>query len=303
MQGSRTRRGRLSGCWLLLVLAGCSEGFSSPLATETRPAAGPVLASAFEPTTAGTIRGRVAWLHEIPEAAPFRVLGNPLFYPPWPLTEAEKSFPNPHVPRIDSQEGGVSRAVVFLRRVEPARAKPWPFEPVTVHVRDYQLQVKQGTTVAATGFVQRGDMVRFVSDEDRYHAVRAERAAYFTLTLPKAGQVRQRPLPSKGVVEISDASEYYWLRAYLFVADHPYYTRTDAQGRFTLTQVPPGDYELAAWMPNWHVVRHDRSPESMCIVRLWYDDPVEQTQTIHVSSNQTTTADFLFRAEMFSKAQ
>jgi hypothetical protein len=288
-------------CWLLLLLAGCSEGLSSPLSSAARPSVQSVLASAFEPATTGTIQGRVLWVGQVPTVEPFAVLANPLFYPPWPLSEVEKSFPNPNAPVIDSESRGVGNAVVFLRRVDLARSKPWEHGPVRVQLRDYQIQVIQETTLSAVGFVQRGDMVQFVSDEDRYHSVSANRAAFFTLTLPKAGQVRQRPLPSKGLVEITDASEYYWLRGYLFVDDHPYYTRTDARGRFFLPQVPPGEYELVAWMPNWHEARHDRSPESMCIVRLAYRDPVEQTQQIHVSTNQTTTAEFRFRTADFKK--
>jgi hypothetical protein len=33
----------------------------------------------------------------------------------------------------------------------------------------------------------------------------------------------------------------------VIVADHPFYAVTDAQGRFTLGNVPPGQYTLQVW--------------------------------------------------------
>lgn len=38
-----------------------------------------------------------------------------------------------------------------------------------------------------------------------------------------------------------------WMRGWVVVQDHPYYAVSDAQGGFSLTGVPPGDYELHLW--------------------------------------------------------
>jgi hypothetical protein len=38
-----------------------------------------------------------------------------------------------------------------------------------------------------------------------------------------------------------------WMQGWLGVLDHPYFAVTDAEGRFTLRDVPPGDYTLAVW--------------------------------------------------------
>ena len=42
-----------------------------------------------------------------------------------------------------------------------------------------------------------------------------------------------------------------------FVAPHPYYAVTDANGNFQLTDVPPGQYEIVAWHEGWDVERHE----------------------------------------------
>jgi len=39
------------------------------------------------------------------------------------------------------------------------------------------------------------------------------------------------------------------MESWALVADHPYYAITDQQGRFTLTDIPPGTYQVIVWHP------------------------------------------------------
>ena len=96
-----------------------------------------------------------------------------------------------------------------------------------------------------------------------------------------------RSLNEKGVVELTSAAGYYWMRAYLFVDDHPYYARTDKEGRFSLEQVPPGKYELVCWMPNWLEARHERDPESGVITRLFFQPPVALVQKVELGKQES----------------
>jgi len=38
-----------------------------------------------------------------------------------------------------------------------------------------------------------------------------------------------------------------WMSGWLFVTDNPYYSVTDEMGKFSLADVPPGDYTLEVW--------------------------------------------------------
>lgn len=38
-----------------------------------------------------------------------------------------------------------------------------------------------------------------------------------------------------------------WMRAYLGIFDHPYFALSGADGRFTLKDLPPGEYTVEVW--------------------------------------------------------
>jgi hypothetical protein len=44
-----------------------------------------------------------------------------------------------------------------------------------------------------------------------------------------------------------DCDLHPWMRTWVVVADHPFYTVTNDQGEFTLGNVPPGQYTLQLW--------------------------------------------------------
>lgn len=44
-----------------------------------------------------------------------------------------------------------------------------------------------------------------------------------------------------------------WMRGFICVVEHPYYTLTDSSGRFSFSNVPPGTYTLKLWRDNWHI--------------------------------------------------
>jgi hypothetical protein len=284
---------------MLVCLAGCSE--TDVPGDNQSPEAGPVaLATAFDANTTGTIRGRVVWQGNLPQVADFQVGPNQAFFPGWPEPQPPKSFANPNAPVV-GPGNGVGNAVVFLRQVDPQQSRPWDHGAVTVAVQDYHFQVVQGQVIGSSGFVRRGEAVTFVSREERFHGVRGRGTEFFSLLLPKPDQPGTRTLTRPGLVELTSAAEYYWLRAYLFVGEHPYYAHTDAHGYFTLAQVPAGGYEVVAWMPNWLEAGHDRNPDMMYYSRLFFRPPVEQVQSAHVRPSQDTKADFAFSTEMFAK--
>src|SRR5205823_2603426 len=111
------RRQTASTPWLLLLLSaalGCGE--TAPRGSE--PPADPA-ASRFDPATAGTIQGRVTWQGMVPRVAPSQIWTDPA-----PAGGPRRFEPNVNAPAVDEATRGVANAVVFLRGVDPAQARP-----------------------------------------------------------------------------------------------------------------------------------------------------------------------------------
>jgi hypothetical protein len=271
------------------VSTGAVEGFP---AMESPVSAG----SHFNPKTAGAIRGHVTWKGSLPVVGIRRIHVNPLggSLPP-PRTYRE----NPNAPAIDPLTNGVGHAVVFLRGIDPRMGKPWDQPPVKVEMRDRRLLVLQGEASSPVGFVHRNDPVAMASRDPLFHSLHASGAEFFTLAFPDRDQTRVRPLTRKGPIELTSAAGFYWMRAYLFVDDHPYYARTAATGAFFLGKVPAGRYQLVCWLPDWHEARQERDPESAQIARVHFGHPVEIVKSVTVEAGKEALVDFMFKTTDF----
>jgi len=281
--------------WMPLILGfamalamGCGKASSQPKADIDAPAARfPV--SNYEPNEAGTIHGQVVWQGAIPNISPFLIRANPI----GGEAVTKRQFqPNPNAPRIDPRNQDVANAVVFLRGVDATKVKVWNLPPVHVEMKDLGLHVFQGDADSSYGFVHRGDPIEMVSRDAFFHPLHFDGTSYFTLAFPDLDKPLSRPLKNKGLVELTSSAGYYWMRAYLFVDDHPYFARTDSEGRFALDQVPPGDYEVVCWMPSWLEARHERDPESGVLTRLFFRAPVTLVQKVELGKQDTKTIRF-----------
>jgi hypothetical protein len=251
---------------------------------------------AFDAATSGEVRGRVTWQGAIPQVPSYR---SPLSPGNERAGQPRRSWPNPHAPRIDAQSKGVAGAVVYLRGIDPRSARPWDLPPVRVELRDYQIHLCQGENDAPTGFVHRGEAITMVSRQPIYHSLRVRGAAFFARAFPDVDRTCTQRLDRAGLVELSSGCGYFWMRGWLFVADHPYYAHTDAEGRFILPQVPPGRYELVAWLPDWHEQQRELDAETALICRLTFRPPVEVTQSLVVAPRRTRTISLTIPADRF----
>jgi Polysaccharide lyase family 4, domain II len=292
-------QGRKWLVWSVLVLAvaGCREETdvapTPPVAVENR-------ASSFDAAATGAIEGRVVWKGPLPEVPSFEVHAY-LDYLNAKRLRGEK--PNPHTPRIDENDRGIGEVLIRLDRIDPAHSKPWPHAPASVEMLADGLFIRQGKEHQRIGIVQRGAEVAFVRRDAEFHIVRARGAAFFSLPFVAADRPTTRRLDRSGLVELSEGAGVYWRRAYLAVMDHPYAALTNRSGRFLLDGVPAGTYRLTAWLPNWHVERHEHEPETAIINRIYFAPAVEQEQTVTVTAGQSTAADFAFALTQFKKAR
>jgi hypothetical protein len=86
------------------------------------------------------------------------------------------------------------------------------------------------------------------------------------------------------------------MNAEILVVRHPYYAVTDESGRFELTGVPPGEYEIIAWHEGWKVVRQEAVFDVLTerrIRRPVFSDPKTWEKQVMVSPDESTVITFV----------
>jgi len=68
----------------------------------------------------------------------------------------------------------------------------------------------------------------------------------FNIALPQKDQIITKKLKKSGLVDVRcDAHE--WMQAWVYVSTHPYVALTGADGSFSMSDVPAGDYTAKIW--------------------------------------------------------
>jgi len=230
----------------------------------------------------GTIRGIVKWSGAVPATATM------------PISK-DVDICDPHSHRRVSLErlvvgaqGGVANTVVFLKNISagkdfpPAMTKPL-LDQVECHYKPHIVLVPQNSDLDIR------------SSDATLHTVHMEGAATYNLPFPFPNKVSSAKMSSPGLVHLKCNGGHVWMNAELWVIPHPYYAITDESGRFVLSDVPPGEYELVAWHEGWTVVRHEGTIDVLAqriVQRPTFSDPKTWEQNVIVHPNGETTLEF-----------
>lgn len=165
---------------------------------------------------------------------------------PIPLTpESRKLYKNPPLSEevIVGPKGGVANVFVYVKKGLPA-GKTYA-SPEKAGLLDQQKSMfrprVQGVLVGQDFLMRNSDPVihnvRSLSEENRP----------FNIGQPANTPDRKKVFKeSEGPIEMR-CDFHPWMRAYLFVMEHPFYTVTDETGRFEIKNLPDGAYTLAIW--------------------------------------------------------
>lgn len=105
-----------------------------------------------------------------------------------------------------------------------------------------------------------GSTVRFPNDDPIYHNVFSlSRARTFDLGRYSRGNSKDVLFPSAGLIQVF-CHIHADMSGFILVLDNPFFVQPDADGRFTLEGVPPGEYRLVAW--------HERVRPNVTMVRV-----------------------------------
>ncbi len=79
------------------------------------------------------------------------------------------------------------------------------------------------------------------------HGFNEDGSTAFNIAVPVIGMEMPTIIKQTGVIKLRCDAGHTWMSAYVVGVDHPYYAKTDADGNFTIENVPPGEYEIEVW--------------------------------------------------------
>jgi len=231
----------------------------------------------------GTITGTVKWTGPVPKISSVAI-----------NKDAEVCDPQSQKRRdlerlLVGSGGGVANTVVFLKNITKGKAMDLPETRQFLNQRNcrYEPHIL---------LVPKDGTVHLKSSDPILHTVHMSGASDYNLPFPFANQTISRTMNREGLVDLRCNAGHVWMNGEMMVVPHPYYTVTDDEGNFRLTNVPPGDYEIEAWHEGWKVVGQGALYDVMTQMRVQrpiFSDPVEWTKKVTVPAGATASVNFL----------
>jgi plastocyanin len=141
-----------------------------------------------------------------------------------------------------------------------------------------------------------GTPLEIVNDDPILHNVHAyelsaSMRSVLNIAQPLKGQktrVGAAQLECGGEIMATCDAGHPWMRAYIVHAPHPYYAVTDAEGKFQLTDVPPGTYTVTMWHEGVFVKSNRVGAGAPPVI----EEPYMVSRQITVGPKGTVVADF-----------
>ena len=189
-----------------------------------------------DPSTAATIVASVTFEGDAPKPEMVRIDGDPK------CVSENGSAERPAEDVILGEGKNLQNVFVYVKDSFGDYAFPVPKEPVVLD------QVKCRYTPRVLG-IRTGQPLGIHNTDPLLHNVRADGQLNrpFNMGHPIQGTTFNRTFATSEVMVPFKCDVHNWMRAWIGVMDHPFFGVSGANGRVTLTGLPPGTYTVEAW--------------------------------------------------------
>jgi hypothetical protein len=231
----------------------------------------------------GTISGTVKWSGPLPHNLDFPITKDPQICDPDSkrTTSLERLIIGP--------AGGVANTVVYLKDITSGKALELPEQR-------RHLDQKQCHYIPHILLVPQNGTLNMVSSDATLHTIHMDGAASFNLPFPFPNRATSRTMSTPGLVSLRCNGGHVWMNAEMMVVTHPYYAVTDESGRFALTDVPAGTYQLVAWHEGWNLVGKEHSFDVLTersVERPMFSSPKTWEKSVTLSPNGSSSVEFV----------
>jgi plastocyanin len=149
---------------------------------------------------------------------------------------------------IISAAGGVKNAVVMIEHID--KGKPISKDQIVIDNKHCAFHPHVQTAV-------QGQTLVVKNDDPMLHNTHLylNKKTVYNFALPRTGMEIKKPINRVGLIEV-ECDAHDWMKGYLYVLEHPYSGVTDANGNFSLRDIPPGEYEVEVWHEAFGIQEH-----------------------------------------------
>jgi hypothetical protein len=230
----------------------------------------------------GTITGTVKWSGAEPSGLDVAVNKDPQVCDP----DSHKTVSMERL--VIGSDGGVANTIVYIKNISQGKGMNLP-------VPRRSLDQKHCRYEPHILLVPQTAELTMKSSDAVLHTVHMDGAASFNVPFPFPETIT-RTMTTPGLVNLRCNGGHVWMNAEMMVVPHPYYAVSDQDGRFELTDVPPGDYELVAWHEGWHVLGRENALDvfsQKTIQRAVFSEPRTWERPVTVHAGETSSLNFI----------
>ena len=220
---------------MLAVIVSCSRGTPDQPKTDIPPAPAATTATGYEVsavTDGGSVGGTITLSAAIPKL-PARKIGKDPQVCGTADRESQKLIAN--------KTGGLKNAVVIVEGVKRGKAMPAAAQSAQIDQNKCEYLPHVQVMAVNTEIALRNSdpilhNIQFFQGDN----------SLFNMAQPVQGQVNKRKIDKAGNIYV-ECAVHGWMQGNVIVVDNPYYAVSDENGKFSITDLPPGKYQVKIW--------------------------------------------------------